>query len=105
MAMKTRVFKVIPMFGKVIKRGEQKYRLEGSQYKTRQSDGEEYVCLTWSSHCAVCDAVFETTSTLTVKYLNRRCKKHRKPGIPASAKSTKPKTTKAQKSKGSHSHG
>ncbi len=95
--MKAREFKVTPMRGRVITRDRQKYRLEGSEYKSRRSDGEEYVLLTWSSHCTECDEIFETNSTLTVKYLNRRCKKHRKPGRPVKSKSKKSKTTKGKK--------
>ncbi len=101
--MKTREFKVTPMHGKIIKLGKQEYRLEGSEYKLRKSDSEEYVWLTWSSHCPVCDEMFETNSTLTVKYLNRRCKKHRKPGVPIKSKSKKTKTIK--KTKGRKPHG
>lgn len=90
--MKPRIFKLAPMYGKVIDRSGQKYTLKESVRKNRRSDGNEYTQLTWSSHCADCDSVFETKSTLTITYLNRRCKKHRAPGKRVTKKTTKRKT-------------
>lgn len=74
------LFRITPRVGKVMIIDGQRYVLVAQKLHYRQSDGEPTTILVWESSCAECGVPFETTTPLKVNYINRRCKKHRKPG-------------------------
>lgn len=59
------------------------YRLVGSRpHVTRH--GRQSAVLTWRGTCADCGGPFEfMTGREFPRYVNRRCRKHRKPRVPA----------------------
>lgn len=63
-----------------------KFELRGQTYElvkkdpyTRQ-DGTPTFVLTWKSPCVTCGTHFETTTGLTVRYMNRNCPQHHASG-------------------------
>lgn len=74
-------FKTTPHRGTVIMLQGQRYELVATELYWRQ-DGHPAVLLCWQSHCPDCAAPFILKTGLRQRYLNRRCPKHHKSGVP-----------------------
>jgi len=73
-------FKIIPPTGTILKLQDQKYLMVGSRLYDK-SDGTRVPLLIWETRCPECDVVFECQTRLKEAWPNRRCPKHRRPGL------------------------
>lgn len=65
-----------------ILRGQIYHEVDRHPY-VRKRDGAETELVVWQSNCAECGAPFEfSTPAVFPAYVNRRCHKHRKRGVP-----------------------
>ncbi len=83
---KTRVvrkvdFSSAPEIGTILMKEGQRYELIAHEPHVR-TDGQTTTLLVWQSHCAETGHPFEIKTGLKIKYINRRCKQHSKPGRP-----------------------
>jgi len=81
---KTRVvrkvdFSSVPEIGTILMKEGQRYELIAHEPHVR-ADGQTTTLLVWQSHCAETGHPFEIKTGLKIKYINRRCKQHSKPG-------------------------
>ena len=70
-----------PEMGTVLLLRGQRYELTGREHHQR-IDGQATWVLHWASRCDECGATFAVTSPLVIRYLNRRCALHHRPGRP-----------------------
>jgi len=73
-----------PEIGTILMKEGQRYELVAHEPHVR-ADGRQTTLLVWQSHCAETGHPFEIKTGLKVKYINRRCKQHSKPGQPVAA--------------------
>lgn len=78
-------FTTTPDIGTVLTLLGQRYVMQGSEGYQRD-DGSLTTLLRWESRCSECGAAFVVTTSLSIRYLNRRCAKHRRPGRPVATK-------------------
>ena len=94
--MKVTHFETAPKIGTVLVLLGQHYVLKGSEHHQR-ADEYTTLLLRWMSHCSDCGRPFHVTTGLAIRYLNRRCPQHHRPG-----KVVAPSKTPAN---GGHRHG
>ncbi len=78
-------FATTPEIGTVLMLLGQRYVMQGSECYQRD-DGSFTTLLRWESRCDECGEAFVVTTSLSIRYLNRRCARHRQPGRPVAAK-------------------
>lgn len=78
-------FATTPEIGTVLMLLGQRYVMQGSE-RYQRDDGVFSTLLRWESRCSECGAAFVVTTSFSIRYLNRRCTKHRRPGRPVAAK-------------------
>lgn len=71
--------------GTVLKLDDQEYELSRFEPYTRD-DGRQSTLLVWETTCPSCAEAFLVKSTLTVRWLVRRCVDCAKPGKPVQGK-------------------
>ena len=74
-------FQRTPRLGTVVMLQGQRYELVNTELYWRR-DGQPTVLLHWQSHCPECAAAFLVKTGLQQRYLNRRCPKHHRSGVP-----------------------
>ena len=72
-------FHAAPDVGTTIEVLGQTYVLTASELHQRR-DGSFTTILRWMSRCSDCGQSFTLTSSVSIRYLNRRCPKHQQPG-------------------------
>ncbi len=78
-------FATTPSIGTTLVLLGQRYVMQGSE-RYQRDDGGFTTLLRWESRCSECGAAFVVTTSLSIRYLNRRCAKHRHPGRPVATK-------------------
>ena len=78
-------FATTPSIGTTLVLLGQCYVMQGSECYQRD-DGCFTTLLRWESRCSECGEPFVVTTSFSIRYLNRRCAKHRQPGRPASVR-------------------
>jgi hypothetical protein len=78
-------FATTPDIGTVLMLLGQRYVMQCSKGYQRD-DGSLTTLLRWESRCSECGEAFVVTTSLSIRYLNRRCAKHRHPGRPVATK-------------------
>lgn len=67
--------------GDVIYSRHNRYVLVAMEGYTRKTDGQVTTLLRWQSNCHTCGELFEFVTPVKFKDFNRRCEKHKQPGI------------------------
>ena len=67
-----------PAIGFKMQYNNTNHTLQSSEPYTRK-DGNQSVILNWQTKCQICGLEFEQVSGLSGKFLNSKCKEHRKP--------------------------
>ena len=78
-------FATTPDIGTVLILLGRRYVMQGSE-RYQRDDGSFTTLLRWQSRCSECGEAFVVTTSLSIRYLNRRCAKHCQPGRPASVR-------------------
>lgn len=89
-------FATTPEIGTVLVLLGRRYVMTGWE-RYQRADGSFTTLLRWESRCSECGQAFLITTSSSIRYLNRRCAKHRQPGRPVAIQ-------KAQIQRGRH-HG
>ena len=78
-------FATTPAIGTTLVLLGQCYVMQGGECYQRD-DGCFTRLLRWESRCSECGEPFVVTTSFSIRYLNRRCAKHRQPGRPVATK-------------------
>ena len=74
-------FETTPEIGTTFEYDHQRYRLVELIPYTRKTDQQQTMLLIWETRCPVCDEVFRVQTSKRIYNINRRCEKHRQPGV------------------------
>lgn len=76
-------FDAAPPLGSVLDLGGLTFELIAVEPYTRKTDGQPSALLTWRGSCAACGEPFDARTGLRARWVNKRCRRHRAPGVPA----------------------